>query len=206
MEGPAGTDLRAAAQAIRRIAGELEAIAAVLDRAEATGAPAGSPEAVEALRGERDQLRPTFAELQGVPEAPAAERGRRKEPPGWPPAAAKVMIVDDALADLRLMEAILRGAGHQVVACGSGEGVERTVLAERPDLLLLDIIMPHRNGYEILRALKRDERTRDMPVVVVTAKNQESDRLWSKRQGAAEHLMKPFTPDQLLGTVRRLVR
>ncbi len=205
MEGPARTDFHAAAQAIRRIAGELEAVAAALERAEAAGAGTGSPETLEAPRGERDQLRRALADLRGSSETLPAERGPRKEPPGWP-VPAKVMIVDDALADLRLMEAILRGAGHQVVACGSGEEVEQTVLAERPDLLLLDIIMPHRNGYEILRALKRDERTREMPVVVVTAKNQESDRLWSKRQGAAEHLMKPFTPDQLLGTVRRLVR
>jgi CheY-like chemotaxis protein len=66
--------------------------------------------------------------------------------------------------------------------------------------------MPVRNGYEILRALKKDERTRTTPVVVVSSKNQESDRVWGKRQGADEYVAKPFTAEQLLSAVRRFVR
>ncbi|HEV8307630.1 MAG TPA: response regulator [Methylomirabilota bacterium] len=119
---------------------------------------------------------------------------------------AKVMVVDDALSELKMMESILASAGHQVVSYVDGIELEDKMVAERPDVLLLDVIMPVRNGYEILRALKKDERTKHTPVVLVTSKNQESDRVWGKRQGADEYVPKPFTPEQLLAAVRRFVR
>ena len=72
-------------------------------------------------------------------------------------------------------------------------------------MLLLDIVMPKRNGYELLRSLKRNAHTRTTPVVLVSSKNQESDRAWGKRQGADEYLAKPFTSDQLLSMVGRFV-
>jgi DNA-binding response OmpR family regulator len=116
---------------------------------------------------------------------------------------AKVVVVDDAVSELKLMETILSSAGHEVLSYSDGEWLEETVVAERPDVLLLDIVMPKRNGYEILRSLKRQERTRSTPVIVISSKNQDSDRLWGKRQGADEYLGKPFTPEQLLATVAR---
>ena len=119
---------------------------------------------------------------------------------------AKVMVVDDAYSELKLMESILRGAGHQVVTLIDGEALEDKVSTERPDVLLLDIVMPKRNGYELLRSLKRDERTRALPVVLVSSRNQESDRIWGRRLGADDYLAKPFTPDQLLTTVGRFAR
>lgn len=118
---------------------------------------------------------------------------------------AKVMVVDDAYSELKLMESILQAAGHQVVALIDGESLEEKLAAERPDVLLLDIVMPNRNGYEILRALKKDERTKATPIVLVSSKNQESDRVWGRRQGADEYLTKPFTSEQLLGVVGRFV-
>jgi twitching motility two-component system response regulator PilH len=119
---------------------------------------------------------------------------------------AKVMVVDDAYSELKLMESILKSAGHDVVCFPDGDGLEERMLEERPDVLLLDIVMPNRNGYEILRSLKRDERTRKTPVVLVSSKNQESDRVWGKRQGADEYLGKPFTAEQLVTVVRQFVR
>ena len=119
---------------------------------------------------------------------------------------AKVMVVDDAKSELRLIEGILKTAGLEVVCFPDGEEIEERIVLERPDLLLLDIVMPHRNGYEILRNLKRDERTKAMPVVLVSSKNQESDRVWGKRQGADEYLGKPFTAEQLVTVVRQFVR
>ena len=117
----------------------------------------------------------------------------------------KVMVVDDAVSELRLMESILRSAGHLVSCYEGGELLEQRVADERPDLLLLDIVMPNRNGYDVLRGLRRDPRTKDTPVVFVSSKNQESDRVWGKRQGAADYLPKPFTPEQLLSMVRQFV-
>ena len=119
---------------------------------------------------------------------------------------AKVMVVDDAYSDLKLMESILRNAGHQVVSLSDGERLEEQLEAEHPDVVLLDIVMPRRNGYEILRAIRRDARTRATPIVRVSSKNQESDRAWGKKQGADEYLSKPFTSDQLLSVVSRFAR
>ena len=119
---------------------------------------------------------------------------------------AKVMVVDDAKSELKLMEGILKSAGLDVVCLPDGEQLEERVVQERPALLLHDIVMPHRNGYEILRSLKRDGRTQAVPVVLVSSKNQESDRVWGKRQGADEYLGKPFTAEQLVTVVRQFIR
>jgi chemotaxis family two-component system response regulator PixH len=114
---------------------------------------------------------------------------------------SKVMIVDDAQADLKLMASILTTAGYDVVAYADGDEIEDKMVTQRPDVLLLDIVMPKRNGYELLRRLKKDERTRGTPVVLVTCRDQDSDRLWGKRQGADEYVTKPFTRLQLLSVV-----
>jgi len=118
----------------------------------------------------------------------------------------KVMVVDDAYSEIAVMESILRAAGHQVVSYIDGEELETKVATERPDVVLLDIVMPKRSGYEILRGLRRDERTKQTRVVVVSSKDQKSDRAWGLRQGADDYLTKPFSADQLLTAIRRFVR
>jgi DNA-binding response OmpR family regulator len=118
----------------------------------------------------------------------------------------KVMVVDDAYSELQVMETILRLAGHDVVTYLDGDQLEEKIVKERPDVVLLDIVMPKRNGFEVLRALRKDDRTKLTRVIVVSSKNQESDRVWGLRQGADEYLPKPFTPDQLLAAVRRFAR
>ena len=119
---------------------------------------------------------------------------------------AKVMVVDDSFSELKVIESMLRHAGFEVLTYTDGEGLEDRVASEKPDVLLLDVVMPKRNGYEILRALRRDARTSKTPVVLVSSKNQESDRVWGKKQGADEYLAKPFTSDQLLSMVSRFAR
>ena len=119
---------------------------------------------------------------------------------------AKVMVVDDAYSELKLMESILKSAGLEVVCFPDGDLLEERMVQQQPDVLLLDIVMPNRNGYEILRSLKRDERTKRTPVVLVSSKNQESDRAWGRRQGADEYLGKPFTAEQLVTVVRQFVK
>ena len=81
-----------------------------------------------------------------------------------------------------------------------------SLVQERPDLVMMDIVMPKRNGYEILRALKKDERTKKTPVVLVTSKTQQSDKDWGRRQGADEYITKPFTDADLVNAVRRFAR
>jgi twitching motility two-component system response regulator PilH len=114
---------------------------------------------------------------------------------------SKVMVVDDAEADRKIIESILRRAGHSVVTYDDGDHLEDNLATELPDVLLLDVVMPKRNGYELLRRVKKDERIRHTPVVLVTCRNEDSDRLWGKRQGADGYVAKPFTPEQLLGAI-----
>jgi DNA-binding response OmpR family regulator len=87
-----------------------------------------------------------------------------------------------------------------------GEQLEEKIVNEQPDVVLLDIVMPKRNGFDALRGVRRDARTKQARVIVVSSKNQESDRIWGMRQGADEYLGKPFTADQLLALVRRFLR
>lgn len=114
---------------------------------------------------------------------------------------SKVMVVDDAEADRKMIESILRRAGHSVVAYEDGDRLEDNLATERPDVLLLDVVMPKRNGYELLRRVKKDERIRHTPVVLVTCRSADSDRLWGARQGADGYVAKPFTPQELLGAI-----
>src|SRR3989441_11854184 len=116
------------------------------------------------------------------------------------------MVVDDAYSDLKVIENILQSAGHQVLTFLDGDQLEDKVATERPDMVLLDIIMPKRNGYEILRNLKKDERTKATPVVVVSSMNQASDIAWGRRQGDNDYLPKPFTSEQLLKVVEQFAR
>jgi DNA-binding response OmpR family regulator len=119
---------------------------------------------------------------------------------------AKVMVVDDSYAEIQVMESVLKGAGFQVVTLSDPANAEARVAEEQPDVLLLDVVMPKRNGYEVLRALRRQDQTKGVPVVMVTSKDQESDRAWGLRQGASEYVTKPFTADALLGAVRKVAR
>ena len=117
---------------------------------------------------------------------------------------AKIIAVDDSMADLKFAESILTGAAHRVAMCINGEGVEALIEQEKPDLILLDVVMPQRNGYEILRKLRRDSSSKDIPVCIISSKDQPTDIEWGKRQGATDYLPKPYTADALLNMVARL--
>ena len=115
---------------------------------------------------------------------------------------AKIAIIDDAAADLKMMESILKSASHTVTAHNDPTGVENSIGADKPDLVMLDIVMPQRNGYEVLRALKRNPATKDVPVILVSSKAEDTDVRWGLRQGAAAYITKPYTPEGVLTTVR----
>jgi len=119
---------------------------------------------------------------------------------------AKVVVVDDAAEVLDLIGGILRTGGHEVVTYLDGVGLEQKLAAERPDVLLLDIVMPERNGFQVLRSLKKDPAMRSLPVVLISSKNAPTDVEWGKLQGADDYLTKPFTPRQLLASVDRFLQ
>jgi twitching motility two-component system response regulator PilH len=85
------------------------------------------------------------------------------------------------------------------------ENVEQRIEAEKPDAILLDVVMPGRNGYEVLRSLRRNQATKDIPVLVISSKGQPTDIEWGRRQGANGYLTKPYTPESLRKAVQELL-
>ncbi|MCU1284364.1 MAG: pilH [Acidobacteriales bacterium] len=117
----------------------------------------------------------------------------------------KILICDDSIAEVRLIQAVLDKAGYRSVVTNDPTAIERTIDAERPNLILLDVVMPQRNGYQVCRDLKGNTEYNRIPVVVVSSKDQDSDKFWAREQGADGYVVKPFTPEQLLGTIKRFV-
>lgn len=103
------------------------------------------------------------------------------------------------------MQAVLDKAGFASVAIHDPMRLEQTIAAENPSLILLDVVMPQRNGFQVCRELKGNARFSGIPVVLVTSKSSDSDRFWGKQQGADAYVAKPFNEDELLRTVRHLV-
>jgi DNA-binding response OmpR family regulator len=117
----------------------------------------------------------------------------------------KILIVDDSPAEVKLMQSLLDRAGYSCVAIHDPMRLEQVIDLEKPSLILLDVVMPQRNGFQVCRDLKGHSDYARIPVVLVTSKGTESDKFWGKQQGADAYLVKPFNGDELLGTVRRLV-
>jgi DNA-binding response OmpR family regulator len=114
-----------------------------------------------------------------------------------------ILIVDDSPTDRALLLAALQPRGFRLLSANDGEEGLETARREHPDLVLLDVILPRKNGFQVCRQLKTETGTRDIKVVLVTSKNQPSDRFWGLKQGADEYLTKPFTPEELLLAVER---
>ncbi|HEY5931465.1 MAG TPA: response regulator [Nitrospira sp.] len=115
---------------------------------------------------------------------------------------SKIMIVDDSYAELQLIESYLKAAQHTVVSLSTADGLEDKIAAEKPDIIVLDVVMPGRNGFQACRDLKTDARFKSIPIVLCTSKGQESDKFWGQQQGANGHVVKPFKSEELLQAVK----
>ncbi|HEX4542703.1 MAG TPA: response regulator [Candidatus Acidoferrum sp.] len=115
----------------------------------------------------------------------------------------KVLIVDDSPAEVKLMLGLLEKEGYWPVGLNDPRRVEEMIAHERPCLILLDIVMPDRNGYQVCRDLKGSTEFNSIPVIMVTSKDSVSDKFWGQQQGADGYVTKPFTRDELLRAVRR---
>lgn len=115
----------------------------------------------------------------------------------------KILVVDDSMAAVRMMQGILEEAGYVSVGLSDPQRIEETITAERPGVILLDIVMPERNGFQICRDLKGHALFGSIPVILVSSKNSSSDKFWGQQQGADAYIAKPFTPEELVETVRR---
>ncbi|MGH9575575.1 MAG: response regulator [Candidatus Acidiferrales bacterium] len=116
----------------------------------------------------------------------------------------KVLVVDDSQAEIRLLQSMLQEGGFQSVAISDPTKTEEAIEAEHPNVILLDVVMPQRNGFQVCRDLKSQELYAKIPVILVTSKSAPSDRYWGEQQGANGFVAKPFTPEELLSAVKRL--
>src|SRR5262245_35696655 len=116
-----------------------------------------------------------------------------------------ILVADDSPTHLFLLADPLRKNGYQVITATDGEDALEKARREHPDLLVLDVVMPRKNGFQVCRELKNPPHTSDIRVLMVSSKAEESDRFWGLKQGADEYLTRPFTADELVAKVDGLV-
>ena len=116
-----------------------------------------------------------------------------------------ILIVDDVETDRLLMGKAVTALGHRAEYATDGDDAVVKAKALKPDLVLLDILMPRQDGFLTCRMLKKDTATAQIPIVMVTVKSAESDRFWAEKQGCNDYVMKPFTHEVLTNVIRRFV-
>lgn len=118
---------------------------------------------------------------------------------------ARILIVDDSPAETFRFREILQRNGHQVLEATNGADGVALARAAQPDLVLMDVVMPGMNGFQATRQITRSAETARIPVVIVSTKDQETDRVWGKRQGARDYLTKPVDENALMQIIRQLL-
>ncbi len=118
---------------------------------------------------------------------------------------AKILIVDDSPTELHVLSQMLERDGHETLTAADGEtGIERA-REEIPDLILMDVVMPGLNGFQATRRLSRDLMTKDIPVIIVSTKDQATDREWGLRQGARDYMVKPVAASELRAKIQAVL-
>jgi twitching motility two-component system response regulator PilH len=117
-----------------------------------------------------------------------------------------VLIVEDSIVQREMITDLLKSSGLTVTHASDGVEALDAIQSTPPDLVVLDIVMPRMNGYEVCRRLKSDPKTQNVPIVMCSSKGEEFDRYWGMKQGADAYIAKPFQPTELVGTVKQLLR
>ncbi|ALQ94106.1 twitching motility response regulator PilH [Xylella fastidiosa] len=117
---------------------------------------------------------------------------------------ARVLIVEDSPSQLLSIQRIVEKLGHETITATDGNTGVEAAKAHLPDLVLMDVVMPKINGFQATRTLKREPATQHVPVILVTTKDQDTDRLWGIRQGARAYITKPFSESELLEVMERI--
>tara|TARA_R110002049_G_scaffold142489_5_gene304320 strand:+ start:822 stop:1184 length:363 start_codon:yes stop_codon:yes gene_type:complete len=115
---------------------------------------------------------------------------------------ATVLIVDDSPTEIHKLTSMLEKNGYSVLVAESGEAGAEVVKREQPDAVLMDIVLPGLNGFQATRQLSRSSETEHIPVIIVTTKDQETDKVWGMRQGAKAYLTKPVSEKNLIGALQ----
>jgi twitching motility two-component system response regulator PilH len=119
-------------------------------------------------------------------------------------AIQRILIVDDSPTERYYLSDILSKNGYNVSVAESGEEALAKIKEEKPQLILMDVVMPGANGFQVTRSIARDPELKDVPVIICSSKSQETDRIWALRQGARDYLVKPVDPGQLLDRIAAL--
>jgi len=114
---------------------------------------------------------------------------------------AVVLIIDDSPTELHLFQKMLEKGGFDTLVADSGEEGLRKAKVSRPDCILMDVVMPGMNGFQATRKLTQDSDTAGIPVIMITTKDQETDKIWGMRQGAVEYLVKPVAEKELVAMI-----
>jgi twitching motility two-component system response regulator PilH len=114
----------------------------------------------------------------------------------------KILLVDDSKTELHHLSDLLTKRGYNVRTAENGDEAQRRLAEEKPDLILMDVVMPGLNGFQLTRAITRDPKFADVPVIMCTSKNQETDKVWGMRQGARDYVVKPVVADELIAKIK----
>ncbi len=117
---------------------------------------------------------------------------------------ARILIVDDSPSQLLGIQRIVEKLGHESLTAEDGAAGVEVAKRELPDMVLMDVVMPNLNGFQATRTLSREASTKHIPVILVTTKDQDTDRMWGLRQGAKAYLTKPFSEDELAEIIERV--
>lgn len=118
---------------------------------------------------------------------------------------ARILVIDDSPTETYRFREILQRNGHEVMEAANGADGISVARAEVPDLILMDVVMPGINGFQATRQLTRGAETKHIPIVIVSTKDQETDRVWGKRQGARDYLTKPIQEESLMRVIYQLL-
>ncbi len=118
---------------------------------------------------------------------------------------ARILIVDDSPTEIHVLQGILEKNNFEVLTAPNGEEGIARAKQEKPDLILMDVVMPGLNGFQATRSLTRDADTQHIPIIIVTTKDQETDRVWGLRQGAKDYITKPVEEADLIGKIKALL-
>jgi twitching motility two-component system response regulator PilH len=116
----------------------------------------------------------------------------------------KVLVVDDSPTERAFLQNLLKRRGFEVMLAESGEQGIELAKSLKPDLVIMDVVMPGLNGFQATRALTRDDATKHIPIIICTTKDQETDKIWGKRQGASDYVTKPVDETELIGKIGAL--
>lgn len=118
---------------------------------------------------------------------------------------AKILVVDDSPTMLTGTSRILLSAGHEVIQADSGTAAIEKATNESPDIILMDVVLPDINGFQATRKITTTPATQHIPVIMLTTKDQETDKVWAERQGASGYVVKPPKPAELLDKIHKLI-